>query len=147
VRRPDIGSAEHTPFRIEPEAGKVAEHAVKPSSDECGNVLDEHEPRSALVDDAGVLSPESRALAVEACARAGKADVLAREAASDEIHDSTPRASVEGADVIPDRRRIQGLVRHPCHESGRGESFPLDVTHGAGASEGESNAQVEPSDA
>ena len=37
----------------------------------------------------------------------------------------------EGLDVIPDRSVIQGRIRHPRHESGRGVGFPFDVHHGA----------------
>lgn len=75
---------------------------------------------------------------------AGAGDVLAREAARDEIHDSTPRATIEGADVVPDRRLIQGLVFHPRHDRGRSVGFPFDIHDGTvGVSEGEGEAEFD----
>lgn len=54
---------------------------------------------------------------------------LARVARRDEIHDSTPRAAIEGREIVPDRSRIQGLFFHPRHEAGRSVGFPLDMAH------------------
>jgi hypothetical protein len=54
---------------------------------------------------------------------------LARESRSDEIHEATETAAIEGCEIVPDRRTIQGRVFHPRHESGRSEGFTLDVTH------------------
>ena len=54
---------------------------------------------------------------------------LARIAPSEDIHRSTPRAAVEGGNIVPDRCFIQGRVFHPRHEDGRSIGFPLDVTH------------------
>lgn len=48
--------------------------------------------------------------------------------ARDDRNLSTPRAAVEGGNVVPNRRAIQCLVFHPGHEGCRGEGFPLDVT-------------------
>lgn len=74
---------------------------------------------------------------------AGIAFSLARVAASDDIHDATPAAAVEGGNVVPDRRRIQGRVFHPCHEGGRGEGFPFDVTHSSISGQGDVESEFE----
>jgi hypothetical protein len=42
---------------------------------------------------------------------------------------------------------IQGRVLHPGHEEGRGEGFPLDVTHSPVVVTGEDEPEVEPADA
>jgi hypothetical protein len=60
---------------------------------------------------------------------ARSAERRTRPARRDDIHKSTPRAAIEGRDIVPDRSRIQGLVRHPRHEDGRCVGVPLDVTH------------------
>jgi hypothetical protein len=60
---------------------------------------------------------------------ASEAEGLAGISASEDMNLATPRAAVEGGNVVPDRCLIQGLVCHPRHESGRGECFPLDVTN------------------
>jgi hypothetical protein len=67
---------------------------------------------------------------------------LTGRTANHAIHDSTPRIAVEGGNVIPYRRVIQGLVFHPRHESGRGEGLPLDVAHSTGST-GEFESEVE----
>nr|WP_244493600.1 hypothetical protein [Aureimonas sp. N4] len=50
---------------------------------------------------------------------------------SEEMNSATQRAAVEGSDIVPDRSVIQGFVRHPSHEGGRRECFPLDETDSA----------------
>lgn len=42
---------------------------------------------------------------------------------------ATPRAAVEGGNVIPNRRVTHGLVSHPRHEGRCNEGLPLDVTN------------------
>lgn len=44
---------------------------------------------------------------------------------------AAPWVAVEGSEIVPDRSRSQGRVRHPRHEDGRGESVSLDMAHGA----------------
>lgn len=63
---------------------------------------------------------------------------------------ATPRAAVEGANVVPDRSFRQGLAFHPCHEAGRCVGFALDVdtTHklGSEVAQSELDAEVESAD-
>ncbi|GAA0774784.1 hypothetical protein GCM10009077_11070 [Roseibium denhamense] len=59
----------------------------------------------------------------------GKGEWLAGISASDEMNLSTPRSTVEGGNIVPQRRWIQGLVFHPRHEGACSEGFPLDVTN------------------
>ncbi len=61
----------------------------------------------------------------------------------DDIHASTPRFAVEGGNIVPDRRAIQGLVFHPCHESGRRIGVPLDVTDSSIVGDGDVEAEIE----
>lgn len=130
VRRPDLGRAEQTPLRIEPERGKVAEDVGEPKANVARDVLEEGEGGSALVDDPSHFGPEV-ALVGFSSPLAGEAEGLARVARSDEIHDSTPRAAIEGSQIVGDRSAIQLRRLHPRHEDGRGEGFPLDVANGA----------------
>lgn len=67
--------------------------------------------------------------------------------ASDDIHASAPCCSVEGGNIVPDRRVIQGLVFHPRHESGRSVGFPLDVTYSSGPGLGDMDTEFEPAGA
>lgn len=137
-----------TPLRIEPQRGQVTEDDVESPNNESADVLHEDELGSHLANDACELSPEPGALPVgDAGTLPGLGDVLAGEAASDEIHDSTPRAAVEGADVAPDRSRSQPPFCHARSQYRGGIGFPLHETDRANArslqTEGESAAAGE----
>ena len=109
------------------------------------DVLEEDPPRPALDDDAPDVRPEvARVAGAEPAAGGGER--LARIARSEDVHASTPASAVEGGKVVPDRSRCQGLIRHPVHEGGRSEGFPLDVTHSAIPGLGDVEADVEPAD-
>lgn len=110
-----------------------------------GDVLPEEERGLALDGDPDMFEEEPRAAAIQPGALPGEAEILARCAASDEIHESTPRASVEGAYVVPDRSRRQPRFFHPGHETGRSKGFPLDVHHRLHSAGGK-EAEIEPSD-
>jgi hypothetical protein len=53
-------------------------------------------------------------------------DVGAGESPRDAIHFSTPRLAIEGANIRPNRRRIQGLVFHARSPEFAGECFVLN---------------------
>jgi hypothetical protein len=111
-----------------------------------GDVLPEEERGFALDGDADVLEEEAGTLPVESCPLAGEGEILARRSTSDEIHEAAPRSSVEGAHVVPDRSLRQPRFRHPSHDDGRSEGFPLDVHHRL-HSTGSCEAEIEPPDA
>lgn len=108
-----------------------------------GDIFEEDESGIAFPDDAGNVRPEMARVSL-AEAAAGDREWLARIARSEDIHETAPRAAVEGGKVVPDRCRIQGLVFHPRHESGCRIGFPLDVTHSAISCAGDVEAEVEP---
>jgi hypothetical protein len=111
-----------------------------------GDILEEHEGRLTLADDAGDMRPEvARIVRAPALARDGER--LARIARSDDVHRAAPRAAVEGCNVVPDRRPIQGRVFHPRHESGCGVGFPFDMAHSTISGDGEDEPEIEPAGA
>lgn len=136
--------AEQTPFRIEPELGKVMEDLGEPESNKLGDVFQQDEAGCHVSDDGCDGWPEP-AVIVSSTLPAGGTERLAGEAGSDEIHSATPRATVEGGEVIPDRSLIQSRLRHPLHEDGRRVGIPLNVSHGSypcHGSEGELESAV-----
>jgi len=138
--KPDGGAFVAFPLELGEDGGKSA--SCSP------NVLPEEERRLALSGDADLLEEEPASVAVESPPLAGDGEVLAGRATSDAIHCATPRASVEGGDVVPERSLRQGLLFHPGHEAGRCVGFPLDVHHSAGGSTGgKVQPEVEPSSA
>nr|WP_231376177.1 hypothetical protein [Magnetospirillum fulvum] len=93
-----------------------------------GDVFEKDGAGPHLPDDAGDVGPQVAGV-FDAAPLAGGAEWLARIARSEDIHDATPWAAVEGGNVVPDRCLIQFLCCHPRHERGRSVGFPFDVTH------------------
>ena len=77
---------------------------------------------------------------------AGDGEGLAqlRVARSDDVHDTTPRATVKLSKIAaPNRARLQSLFFHPRQEKGRTVGVPLDCTNKAGSGHGELESQLE----
>lgn len=142
-----VGCGDHAPLAHEPQSGKVVDDESEPAAGrESGDVLEEHKGGGDLRDDSGEVRPEPPGIGGTEPG-AGLRPRLARESASDEIHDAAPRSAVESGDVVPDRSLIQGLVRHPRHERRRGVGVPLDCTNKTGSWDGEADAELESGDA
>jgi hypothetical protein len=93
------------PFRVIPDLGQVSEYGAHPSIKQRCDVFHDDEARSYLANEARELSPETGPLACNASLRAGVADVLAGEAATDDIDSwgiSGKLVCIEGSYVIPD---------------------------------------------
>ncbi len=131
VRRSGVASPEHSPPRIIPQRGQVSENASKPARSEHWGVLHEDEARSYFANDPRHLSPETGAGAVDAGALPCCADVLAREPARHHVNTASPRASVKGSHVIPDRERREAPVVLASHENACGVAVELDGADGA----------------
>ena len=111
-----------------------------------GDILEEDEGRFDFADDAGDMGPEvARIVRTSALARDRK--WLARIARSDDVHRAAPRAAIEGSNIVPDRRWVQGRIFHPRHESGCGEGFPFDIAHSTISEDGDDEPKVEPASA
>jgi hypothetical protein len=106
------------------------------------DVFAEHPFGADLVDDSGDVGPKVTRIRV-AGALAGGAEGLTGIAGRDEMNAAAPRSAVEGSKIAPDRRRCQGLVFHPCHESGRRVAFPLNETNSPVAGLGDVQAEIE----
>lgn len=143
VRRANIGRSHTTPLDREPDGGKVGKDLGEPKRKVSSHVLAEEERRVGLLENPVDLGPEVP-LVVDSGAESGRAERLARVSTSDEIHCATPRAAVEGSEIVPDRSAIQRRLRHPFHEACCGESVPLDHAHGAAPS---GQAEIEATDA
>lgn len=129
VRCAGMDSAEHSPARIIPHRGQVAENTSKPARSESWGVFHKHVARSHLANDSCHFRPQAAALAVESAARSCNADVLAREAARDDIHQPSPWLSVEGSHVVPDREGLETAVVLSGHEHPSGIGIALDRAH------------------
>lgn len=110
------------------------------------HVLAEETIRPALVDEAEEM-PDEPAIVGVAQASSGDAIGLAGVAASDAMNDATPRSSVEGSCVRPDRSRMKPPRFHACDQACGGRGFPLHVSDAARSGLGNADAEFQPADA
>lgn len=139
--RANGGSGKRLPLRIIPERGKVTQDLVEAADAQGRDVFDDNIFRPERADDAAELSPEARSSARQTGAPAEIADVLAREAAADEIDlQRGVRLSREGADIVEARDALPVASED---RSAVGVAFDLPVAAEARAVE----AEVESADA
>ena len=110
------------------------------------DVLEEAPFGVEFPNDPADVGPEMAGI-VSASPSTGEAEGLAWISASEDMNFSAPRAAVEGGNVTPERCLIQGLVFHPCHESGCREGFPLDVTNSSISRLGDVETEFKATDA
>jgi hypothetical protein len=125
---------------------KVPDDCVGSQGHVAFDILEEAPFRIELADDALEMRPEV-AWIVFPAPLSCKAEGLAGITASEDMNPSTPRAAVEGGNVVPDRSLIQGRVCHPRHENRRREGFPLDVTNSSISGFGDMQSEFKPADA
>ena len=127
MRRSLFFRAEHVPFRIEPDAGQVFKHFAQTFRDMPSDVLEESKRGLALHEHAQNVRPKV-ARVVGARSLPGDAEGLTRVAASDAIHDATPRATVEGSQAGVDRSEVKQPVFHSRSQTRRDIGLPLHVS-------------------
>lgn len=142
VASADFSRREQARRNVVAQALKVCADFGKAQIEVAFDVFAEHPLGIDLVDNAGDIGPEMSGVG-NAAAPAGHTERLAWVTGSDDMNAAAPRAAVEGSQIVPDRRRSQGLVRHPRHESGRGMTFPLDVTYSSKSGFGDMEAEIE----
>jgi hypothetical protein len=128
VRRASVaGGTEHRIRQLVTHSRqRLSESSQSPKANEVWDILDEDQGRASLSDDACEVTDEVAGV-IPSSASTCDAVRLARDARSDEIQHSTPRAAVEGCHVRPDRRRIQPPLVHRRSQVRHGVAFPLDV--------------------
>jgi len=131
-----MDSAQHSPSRIIPQRGQVAENTSKPARSENWGVFHEHVARSHLANDSSLFFPQAASRPVDSFSGAVRgADVLTREAARDDIHQSTPRLAIEGAHVIPDWKRFEASVVLSGEQHSPGVVVDFDSADGSPSTE------------
>ena len=136
--------AEDSRLNRKAHCSKVPVYAVEAEGEVPEHIFREEERGSAFGKDSPHLRPEvARVFLPKPFSRL--AERLAGVAGSEHIHFSMPRAAVKGGKVRPDRRVIQGLVRHPGHESGRGIGVSLDETNSSISGQGQGHAEFKAS--
>ena len=142
VRRARFSRREQARLDAVTHALKLSGDVPKSQGQVAFDVLQEHPARPDFSHDAGDFGPEVSGV-VLAPTSAGLAEGLAGITGRDDMNAVAPWSAVEGSQIVPYRRRSQGLVFHPGHESGRSVGFPLDVTHSPIAGLGDVDAEIE----
>jgi hypothetical protein len=127
-----VGSSKHVPFRVIPDRGKVLNDNVESSLSQEGDVLDDDEEGSELIDQPEELGPETRTRAREARARPRRGThVLTRKATTEQIARREVRR--RGGPHISMPVRVRPMLRqHPTppriqlHLEDRLEPAPLE---------------------
>jgi hypothetical protein len=88
------------PFRIKPDLGQVSENGSESPRSESWDVFDNHPSGPYCANDPSKLVPKTRPLSCESCPLARNADVLAGEAAADEIDGPISLGCWESPNVI-----------------------------------------------
>jgi hypothetical protein len=126
VRSAGVVRSEHAPFRIVPQRGQIPENNSKSAKSEHWAVLHPHKLRSHFANHPSHFAPKAGAFSVDSRAFAGRADVLAREAARYHVNKSSPRRSVKGANVIPNRKRRETPIILTGEQNACGVSVNFD---------------------
>jgi len=130
VRSSDVGSAQSDPCRIIPERPKIGEDDVQSSTNERWRVFHEDESRSNIANNTSELPPESGTLSGQPESSSGNGDILAREAARNDVNNSSPWLCVKRANVIPDRERTKESVVLSLSQDRSGISISFNRANG-----------------
>ena len=97
-----FGRRDNAPFRIEPNLGQRSkDFAEIVMGQKVWDVLQERESGSHLANDSDGVRPKV-SFVIASAIFSGTGERLARESRSDDIHESTPWTTIEGAGIVPD---------------------------------------------
>lgn len=124
------------------QAAKPSDDLGKSQIDMAFDVLDEDACGAHFVNDPLDVRPKVARVGMSQ-PLPGPTERLARISGREDMNLAAPGPAVEGFEIVPDRRLIQGLVCHPGHESGRSVGFPLDETYSPIGGLGDREAELE----
>lgn len=124
------------------QAAKPSDDVGKSQIDVPFDVLDKDSAGADFIDDPLDFGPQVPGIGLALALPCG-AERLARITGSEDMNLAAPWLAVEGSEIVPDRRAIQGRVCHPGHESGRCMGFPFDETDSAIGGLGDREAELE----
>jgi len=130
----NAGRRKHTPFRIPPHLGQLAQDpsnrglaASLPIGDHKSVDVFEEEPLGLnFPKDSSRVRPQVPLVGGEE-PLSGEAVALARDARNDAVNDSTPRLAVEGSQIRPHSRRSHASRFHLARQDFAGEGVPLNA--------------------
>lgn len=146
VRRADFRRCKQSRRNAVTHVDQVSGDHVEPKPQMPGDVLEETDSRLTLGDDSSDVGPQVAGI-VLAASLAGDAKRLARITAMYDINESAPRLRIKLLEIAPYRSSLNDSVLHPGEENVLRELLDFDVADGAVLRDGESEAEVDASDA
>ena len=116
----------NTPFRIIPHFGKVTEDDGKSSSHKHWAIFHECVARSNFADDSRHVFPHGASFSFDSRPLSCTGNVLTGKASRHDINTASPRSSVKGLNVIPDREGFKTSVVLPGDQNVPCVGIPLD---------------------
>ena len=144
VRRADLCRREQARRRRVAHAPKLSQDGLKPEGDVPGDVFEEDPFRAAFADDAGDVGPEMAGI-VGPAALSGRAEGLAGVSGEDGVEGAAEGASVEAAQIGPDRGRGEIPRALGGDEDGARPVVPFDEGAGVISRFGQHEAQIKAS--
>src|SRR5262245_40733336 len=121
---------------------KVADDLDQADADMVADILEKAPLGLHLSDEVGDVGPEVPVI-VHAATATREAERLARVAANEEIHQAAERFAVEGEQITPDRRVIQGLVLNARDQCCGSVGFSFNVANRASSWDCQLEREVE----
>ena len=144
VRRADLSRAEQARRRRVAQTPKLSQDGFEAKGDVACDVFEKDPFGQALANDPADLGPEVTGI-VGAGTLSGGAEGLAGIPGEDDVEGPAEGASIEAAQVIPDRGRGEVPRGLGGDEDGAGPVLPLDEGAGVEAWFGEHEAQIKAS--
>jgi hypothetical protein len=127
----NIGCSHNSPFTVIPHLGKVSNDSDSSPNSEDWGVFHKDVLGSYFANHPRHFVPHGTSLAFEAISLSADTDVLTRKASRYDLSNASPRSSVKGANVIPDRESFEKTVILSGAQYACGIGFPLDCTDGS----------------
>ena len=144
VRRADFCRREQTRRRRVAHCPKLSQDGFKPEGDVPGDVFKEDPFGAAFPDDTGDFGPEVPGIVCTAALASG-AEGLAGISGEDDVEGTAEGASIEAAEIIPDRGLGEIASALGRDEDGSWPVLPFDVGPGVISGFGEHEAQIQAS--
>ena len=144
VRRADFCRREQARRRRVAHAPKLSQDGFEAEGDVTGDVFEEHPFRAAFGDNPGDVWPEVPGI-IGATAFSGGAERLARVSGEDDVEGTAEGASIEAAQIIPDRSWGEIPRALGGDEDRAGPFLPFDEGAGVIAGLSEHEAQIKAS--
>jgi hypothetical protein len=107
VIRSHFRSRYNRPSSIIPQRGNFASNSGPSASSDCWHVFQEEEAGSNVASKPDDLEKKTAALSFQSCSKSCNANILAGEAACNDIHHARPGGRIECGDVVPDWRVVE----------------------------------------